>query len=118
LSEAERRTARVFTDALDRELRRLALGRLASTEWLEAEEWAQMFEDAYHPSGTTRMSTDAARGVVDRNCKVHGIDRLYVSGSSVFPTSGYANPTLTIVALALRLAHHLGRRSRQGSSWT
>jgi choline dehydrogenase-like flavoprotein len=118
LSEAERRTARVFTDALDRELRRLALGRLASTEWLEAEEWAHMFEDAYHPSGTTRMSTDAARGVVDRNCKVHGIDRLYVSGSSVFPTSGYANPTLTIVALALRLAHHLGRRSRQGSSWT
>ena len=59
------------------------------------------------------MHDDPRQGVVDADCRVHGIDNLYVAGSSVFPTSGAANPTLTIVALALRLADHLaGRPSR------
>lgn len=53
------------------------------------------------------MSGDPASGVVDANCRVHGVSNLYVAGSSVFPTCGYANATLTIVALALRLADHL-----------
>ena len=55
------------------------------------------------------MHDDPTRGVVDRDGKVHGLANLYVTGSSVFPTSGYANPTLTLVALALRLADHLKR---------
>lgn len=63
-----------------------------------------------HHMGTTRMHADPTRGVVDADCRVHGIDNLYVAGSSVFPTGGYANPTLTVVALALRLADHLTRR--------
>ena len=50
------------------------------------------------------------QGVVDRNCRVHGQENLYIAGSSVFPTVGYANPTLTIVALAVRLAEHLHQR--------
>ena len=62
-----------------------------------------------HHIGTTRMATDPTRGVVDPNCRVHGVDNLYVASSSVFPTSSYANPTLTIVAMALRLADHLGQ---------
>ena len=53
------------------------------------------------------MHDDSKRGVVDRNCRVHDISNLYIAGSSVFPTAGVANPTLTIVALALRLADHL-----------
>jgi choline dehydrogenase-like flavoprotein len=53
------------------------------------------------------MSIDPKHGVVDRHCRVHGIQNLFVAGSSVFPTAGHANPTLTIVALALRLAEHL-----------
>ena len=57
--------------------------------------------------GTTRMSANAATGVVDANCRVHGLTNLHIAGSSVFPTVGYANPTLTVVALALRLADHL-----------
>jgi choline dehydrogenase-like flavoprotein len=62
---------------------------------------------AYHHIGTTRMSDDPRRGVVDRHGLVHGTANLYVVGSSVFPTCGYANPTLTLVALALRLADRL-----------
>jgi choline dehydrogenase-like flavoprotein len=53
------------------------------------------------------MHDDPTQGVVDADCQVHGVPGLYVAGSSVFTTSGYANPTLTIVALALRLADHL-----------
>jgi choline dehydrogenase-like flavoprotein len=53
------------------------------------------------------MSSSEADGVVDKNCCVFGVPNLYIAGSSVFPTGGQANPTLTIVALALRLADHL-----------
>jgi choline dehydrogenase-like flavoprotein len=60
--------------------------------------------------GTTRMHLDPALGVVDQHCRVHSLANLYVAGSSVFPTSGAVNPTLTIVALALRLADHIKER--------
>jgi choline dehydrogenase-like flavoprotein len=61
----------------------------------------------FHHMGTTRMHASPREGVVDPNGRVHGVKNLYVTGSSVFPTVGFANPTLTIVALALRLADHL-----------
>jgi choline dehydrogenase-like flavoprotein len=61
----------------------------------------------WHHLGTTRMHHDPARGVVDENCRVHEMTNLYIAGGSVFPTGGYANPSLTIVALSLRLADHL-----------
>ena len=61
----------------------------------------------HHHMGTTRMHVDERHGVVDADCRVHGVPNLFVAGSSVFPTGGYANPTLTIVALAIRLADHL-----------
>lgn len=64
---------------------------------------------ARHHIGTTRMNDDPERGVVDVNCRAHDVDNLYVAGSSVFPTSGIANPTLTLVALAIRLADRLKR---------
>ncbi len=60
-----------------------------------------------HHIGTARMSTDPTDGVVDADCKVHSVANLYIGGSAVFPTSGANTPTLTIVALALRLADHL-----------
>jgi choline dehydrogenase-like flavoprotein len=63
--------------------------------------------NAHHHAGTTRMARDPHFGVVDSDSLVHGVDNLYVAGASVFPTAGYANPTLTIVALATRLADHL-----------
>lgn len=61
----------------------------------------------WHHMGTTRMHNNKKQGVVDSNCQVHGIANLFVAGSSVFPTGGRVNPTLTIVALAIRLADHL-----------
>jgi choline dehydrogenase-like flavoprotein len=63
-----------------------------------------------HHMGTTRMNADAAHGVVDAQCRLHDADNLYVAGSSVFPTSGIANPTLTIIALAMRMSDHLKRQ--------
>jgi choline dehydrogenase-like flavoprotein len=63
-----------------------------------------------HHMGTTRMHADPRQGVVDPDGCVHGLRNLHIAGSSVFPTSGIANPTLTILALALRLADHLKRQ--------
>jgi choline dehydrogenase-like flavoprotein len=67
------------------------------------------YTDASHHMGTTRMADSPRRGVVDRDCRVHGVRNLYIASSAVFPSAGHANPTLTIVALALRLAEHLRR---------
>jgi choline dehydrogenase-like flavoprotein len=68
-------------------------------------------EGAYggHHIGAARMSASPADGVVDGDCQVHGVSNLFVAGAAVFPTSGQANPTLTLLALALRLADHLKR---------
>jgi choline dehydrogenase-like flavoprotein len=66
-----------------------------------------IFIDSAHTAGTTRMSDDPKQGVVDQNCRVHGVAGLYVAGASVFPTSGHANPTLMILALATRLADRI-----------
>jgi choline dehydrogenase-like flavoprotein len=75
----------------------------------EAVETEVLRHGAYggHHIGTARMAEDASQGVVDADCRVHGLDNLFIAGSAVFPTSGQANPTLTIVALALRLAARL-----------
>jgi choline dehydrogenase-like flavoprotein len=79
-------------------------------EWTEAEGWGN------HHLGTTRMAADPKRGVVDADCRVHGMSNFFVAGSSLFPTGSTVNPTLTIVALALRLSDHLKRRFAQGAA--
>jgi choline dehydrogenase-like flavoprotein len=109
LGELERRTAATFTGYVAAEFARLGIGRCRIEPWLQDEHvpMTDALQETYHYIGTTRMSDDPGVGVVDRNCAVHGMDNLYVAGSSVFPTAGQANPTLTIVALALRLADHL-----------
>ena len=60
-----------------------------------------------HHAGTARMGADPLTSVVDSNCKVHGVGNLYIASAAVFTTSSQANPTFTVVALALRLANHL-----------
>lgn len=104
------RSASGLVDALDRELRRLNRGEVAKAEWLRdgATRWvvdplvSAHPIGGYHHMGTTRMAVDPRRGVTDGWGRVHGIENLYIAGSSLFPTSGWANPTLTILALALR----------------
>lgn len=92
---------------LDAHLRRHNCGRLIyKTHDLEAAVLEQA-RDGFHQIGTARMAARAEDGVVDPDCRVHGVRNLYVCSSAVFPTSGQANPTLTLLALALRLADHL-----------
>jgi choline dehydrogenase-like flavoprotein len=98
-SDSLRRTIVAF----GRELGRLGRGRLF-VRLTSAEPWPSGSQGGDHHMGTTRMSADPAHGVVDADCRVHGLDNLFVAGSSVYPSAGFANPTLTIVALALRLA--------------
>jgi choline dehydrogenase-like flavoprotein len=107
LSELDRRTIRRGLEVLGEELGRHGLGRLHLAPWVLEESFEVPGNGSYHHVGTTRMSDDRRQGVVDRHGLVHGMANLYIAGSSVFPTCGYANPTLTIVALALRLADWL-----------
>lgn len=81
-----------------------------------ADEWTFLpgegaLETGDHHMGTLRMSASSEDGIVNINSRLHTVDNLYIAGSAVFPTGGYANPTLTIVALALRLADHLKAQS-------
>ncbi len=90
---------------IDEELRQAGLGHLKIDDDLNRLD--KKIHGGWHHMGTTRMHADPHKGVVDPDCRVHGIDNLFIAGPSVFPTSGYANPLLTIVALSLRLADHL-----------
>lgn len=103
LSDLDRRSAQRMVAFLARTVGRLGIGRIYSRPASEDGFWERV-GGGYHHMGTTRMGTDRRTSVVDRDCRVHGVANLYVSGSSTFASSGYANPTLTIVALALRLA--------------
>lgn len=112
LSEIDKRSIREIAYLIGRELGRLNRGRVGLPLWLLEENIADddPMIGGYHHMGTTRMSADASTGVVDADCRVFSTSNLFVAGSSVFTTGGCANPTLTIVAMALRLAEHLDRR--------
>ncbi len=115
LSEIDKLSVERLVCAFGGELERLGLGTVEPAAWLSdrSKGWEsdQLVSNhaigGYHHMGTTRMATSANRGVVDEDCRVYGVDNLYVAGSSVFPTGGWANPTLTIIALAIRLAEQL-----------
>ncbi len=109
LSEQDRHSLVTHMHSLALEFGALGMGRMV--RYFEDDRtWPARVDGGSHHMGTTRMHDDPRQGVVDRNSKVHGMDNLYVAGSSVFPTGGSANPTLTIVALTLRLADHLRPR--------
>ncbi|HYI40831.1 MAG TPA: GMC oxidoreductase, partial [Allosphingosinicella sp.] len=116
LSELDVRSVSVLVEALGRELQRLGLGRVEPADWLGSGEWktdpliSSHPIGGYHHMGTTRMGRDPATSVTDPDGRVHDIGNLWVAGSSLFPTGGWANPTLTIVALALRSAETISRK--------
>lgn len=106
---AERKTVEVATRLFGEALVARDLGRLRIRRWLlEGGPYNDNDQLAgWHHMGGTRMAESPAEGIVDRDCKVFGMANLYVGGSSVFTTGGHANPTYTIVQLALRLGDHL-----------
>jgi choline dehydrogenase-like flavoprotein len=105
-NELSRHTVQRARTLLAAELARAGVGTLTLTLPEESPSLPNRLGINHH-LGTTRMHTDPKHGVVDANGRVHDVSNLYVTGGSVFPTGGYANPTLTIVALSIRLADHL-----------
>ncbi len=104
LGDLERRTAQRMIGALDGYFRRWGVGGVEAEPAFAGEGWRGALADNQHHAGTTRMSSSPSGGVVDPDCRVWGTDNVWVAGGSVFPTSSYANPTLTMLAVGLRVA--------------
>ena len=110
LTPLDLHSLRTSVSLIAQELGRTGRGRLRLADWLRdgaIDVHRTPARGGAHHMGTTRMHDDPRRGVVDRDARVHGVENLFVAGSSVFPTAGWMNPTLTLVALSLRLADHL-----------
>ena len=109
LGSLEKRSIRTFYELLGREVGRTGTGRVQIQDWLldGDDSWPAFVSGGWHHMGTTRMHPDPKQGVVDVNCRVHGLGNLYIAGAAVFPTAGSANPTLTLISMSLRLSDHL-----------
>ena len=110
IGDLERRTLYEYIRTIANEFERLGLGTfdLSQAAFLDdSVAWVRMAHDSAHHMGTTRMHESPQQGVVDPDCKVHDVDNLYIGSSAVFPTSARSNPTLTILALCLRIADRL-----------
>jgi len=109
LTDLTLHTIRQFARTLSEEFRRASLGEIALETWVleDSSDWTNHVTDQYHHVGTARMHDSPRQGVVDRNCRVHGVTNLFIGSSAVFPTSGHSNPTLTIIALSIRMADRL-----------
>lgn len=105
----EKRAIRRATELVGQEMGRLGVGRLRGNTLGDNDSWPGDLQGSRHHMGTTRMADSPRLGVVDAQCRVHGVSNLYIASSAVFPGAGFANPTLTIVALALRLGDALVR---------
>jgi choline dehydrogenase-like flavoprotein len=114
LSEIDIHSMNTLAYLIGRFVGETGLGRLKRTLPSDPDAIHEILHGDWHHIGTTRMSATPATGVVDENCRVHSVKNLYMAGSSVFPTSGHAVPTFTIVAMAARLADHL--KSKLGIS--
>lgn len=112
LSPLTRRTFERTLEIVASELRAAGVAAIELEELFAGGGWPDRLKGTWHHMGTTRMHDSPSQGVVDRDCRVHGVDNLYIAGSSVFPTAGSNFPTMTIAALALRLAEHLRQRLR------
>lgn len=110
LKEHDVESARHSAEILGNNLSAAGLGEFVPT-WIRPDERLPPVLGGWHHIGTTRMSAEADGGVVDANSRVYGAPNLFIAGSSVFPTGGFANPTLSLVALAVRLGRHLARMS-------
>jgi choline dehydrogenase-like flavoprotein len=112
LTELDKNSIRRIYQLLGQQMGIAGLGRVRLNEFLRDEKdtsWPPDLNAGWHHMGTTRMSDDPKKGVVNAHCQVHDITNLYIAGSGCYTTSGAANPTLTLVALSLRLSDYLKR---------
>lgn len=110
LTSMEKRSLRKMYELVGQEVGRAGVGRVKLLDYLtnqDDQSWPSFTGGGWHHMGTTRMSENPRLGVVDADCKVHGISNLFIAGSSCFVTAGAPNPTLTLVALTLRLSDHI-----------
>ncbi len=110
LTELDKRSIRRLNELIGIEMGKANLGRVRLKEFLRDDNdmsWPEGTNAGWHHMGTTRMGMDPAKSVVDPNCQVHGINNLYVAGSACYVTAAAPNPTLTIVALSLRLSDYI-----------
>jgi choline dehydrogenase-like flavoprotein len=110
LTALEKTSMRKIYELIGAEVGKEGIGRLRLMEYLrDANDysWPEITGGGWHHMGTTRMSDDPKNGVVDKHCKVHGMTNLHVAGSSVYVTAASPNPTLTLMALSLRLSDRI-----------
>ena len=110
LSSIDKKTVLAINTLIGQQVGAAGIGRVRLKDWLvdkKDDSLPDYTSGGWHHIGTTRMSEDPKKGVVDANCKVHGIDNFYIAGASCYPTGGAVNPTLTCVAISLRLSNHL-----------
>ena len=109
LSTIDKKTVLAINKLLGQQMGATGLGRVKLYNFLldDDGQLPDYTSGGWHHLGTTRMSDNPKEGVVDANCKVHSINNLYIAGSSCFTTGGSVNPTLTVVAISLRLSNHL-----------
>ncbi|MXN67226.1 hypothetical protein GR183_20150 [Stappia sp. GBMRC 2046] len=111
IGDAEKKSLCRFHELLGQNLSRYKIGSLQSRLDPQMNSWPVLTSSS-HDLGTTRMHSDPRYGVTDANGGVHGLRNLYIIGGALFPTGGHANPTLTIIALALRMVAHLAVQAR------
>lgn len=104
LTDLSWHTTATFANLIKEQFQTAGLGEIKLQDWLKSKDtgWETRLTDLNHHIGTTRMSELPANGVVDPSCKVHGLHNFWIAGSSVFPTGGHSNPTLTLLALTYR----------------
>jgi choline dehydrogenase-like flavoprotein len=113
LSPIDKKTVYNINKLLGQQVGLAGIGRVKLYDWLADDTIKELPDDTsggWHHLGTTRMSDSPKTGVVDANCKIHSLANLYVAGASCYPTGGAVNPTLTCVAISLRLSDHLKQK--------
>lgn len=113
LTELDWRSIRKMHELIAHQVGKAGIGRVRFRDFIRDPNeirWPEGTSGGWHHMGTTKMSDNPKKGVVNSNCRVHGIQNLFVAGSACYPTAGAANPTLTLVALTLRLSDHIKKK--------